>query len=108
MNIAQVLEYLFPDANPLLDYIVQDDGEGQFIAQWNLPDTQPTQAELEAAWDATQIALGKAEIKRQLLDTDVEFIRVIEDLIDVNFDVEQLPQSAKDKINNRKALRAQL
>ncbi|MEI2399075.1 XkdW family protein [Paenibacillus phytohabitans] len=109
MNIALAIMYLYPDANPMRDFIVQDNGpepvlrpgaeekgrvryeikspefgeepvegihycfgidynllvegedydlveRGPFIAVWNLLDPQPTEAELQAAWEAYQEA----------------------------------------------------
>lgn len=50
MNLAIAIGQLFPDADPFGDYIVQDDGAGAYIAQFNLPEPQPTPAELDAAW----------------------------------------------------------
>jgi hypothetical protein len=54
VNIAQVIIYLFPQAKPLIDFTVQDDsdGNGPYIAVWNLEADQPTEEELEAAWEA--------------------------------------------------------
>ena len=42
MNVANALLFLFPDADPLRDYRVQDDGKGAYIAVWNLANPQPT------------------------------------------------------------------
>ncbi|ULO09680.1 hypothetical protein H1230_13420 [Paenibacillus sp. 19GGS1-52] len=54
MNIAQVIMHLYPTANQMIDFMVQDnsDGNGPFIAFWNLPEPQPTETELQAAWEA--------------------------------------------------------
>lgn len=56
MNIALAIMYLFPEANPMIDFVVQDDsdGNGAYIAQWNLEEPQPTEEELQSAWDALQ------------------------------------------------------
>jgi len=56
MNIAQVIMYLFPQADPLSDFLIQDDsdGKGPYIAQWNLEADKPTEEALQAAWDAMQ------------------------------------------------------
>ncbi|MGO4269819.1 XkdW family protein [Paenibacillus sp. TAF58] len=56
MNIPQAIIHLFPQANPMLDFIVQDDsdGEGPYIAQWNMQEPLPTEEELQAAWAALQ------------------------------------------------------
>lgn len=62
MNIAQAIIHLFPQANPMTDFIVQDDsdGNGAYIAQWNLKDAegndvpQPTDVDLQTAWDSMQ------------------------------------------------------
>lgn len=54
MNISQVIVHLYPQAIPMKDFIVQDDsdGNGAYIAQWNLEADQPTQEQLQAAWEA--------------------------------------------------------
>lgn len=56
MNIPQIIKHLYPNASPIIDFIVQDDsdGNGPYIASWNLPDPQPTETELQAAWEALQ------------------------------------------------------
>jgi hypothetical protein len=107
MNIAQAIMYLYPDADPIRDFIIQDNGpepvlrpgaeekgrvryeikppnddeepvegihyrygidynlltegedydiveRGPYIAVWNLDVPQPTQEELEAAWEELQ------------------------------------------------------
>lgn len=53
MNIAQCIQHIYPNAKVAVDFLVQDDsdGSGAYIAQWNLPEPQPTQAELAAAWE---------------------------------------------------------
>lgn len=50
MNIALAILHMYPQAEQPKDFIVRDDGEGQFIAEWNLDTLQPTEAELRAAW----------------------------------------------------------
>jgi hypothetical protein len=50
MNLGRALAYLYPDAEPGRDYTVRAvEGSAPYIAEWNLPDPQPTEAELEAA-----------------------------------------------------------
>ncbi|MEK4353387.1 XkdW family protein [Paenibacillus sp. FSL R5-0475] len=109
MNIALAIMYLYPDAEPMRDYMVQDNGpepvllpgaeekgrvryeikpleededpvegvhyrygidynllvegeeydlveRGPYIAAWKLDAPQPTEAELEAAWEAYLVA----------------------------------------------------
>ena len=61
------IKYLFPDAVNGRDYIVQDDsdGKGPYIKEWNLQDSQPTKAELDAvAASATQAAVGRGKAAR--------------------------------------------
>lgn len=53
VTLAQAIEYLFPNAKPLVDYTVEDKGEGPYIKQWNAAiGTQPTQAQLDAVTQA--------------------------------------------------------
>lgn len=71
MILSNALRYLFPDANPLRDWIVQNDGDGPYIAVWNLPDAQPTEAELQAASDAYDAAKAQADADAAELRTRV-------------------------------------
>lgn len=52
MNPVFAIKQLYPNAINLTDFTVEDksDGKGPFIAEWNLSDPQPTQAELDQAW----------------------------------------------------------
>jgi hypothetical protein len=54
MNIALSILHLYPDADSMRDFLVQDDsdGKGPYIAAWNLDAPQPTETELQAAWEA--------------------------------------------------------
>lgn len=56
MNIASAINFLHPNAVSMIDFIVRDDsdGEGQYIALWGLEEPEPTEEELQAAWDAYQ------------------------------------------------------
>lgn len=49
-NYAEAIMYLFPNADSTSDFIVRDDGEGQFIAVWNLNQPQPSHEELDIAY----------------------------------------------------------
>lgn len=68
MNIVNALRHLYPNAEPLRDYVLRDDGGGPYIAAWSLPDPQPTLSELEAA----STAYDAAETQRQ---TDATALR---------------------------------
>lgn len=73
MNIAQSILYLYPNAVPGVDFVVQDnsDGKGQYIAYWNVKDstgavvakptdTQLTSAQLPASQKAKMTELNNA------------------------------------------------
>ena len=61
--IAPTLRFLYPDADPLRDYTVADDGSGPRLIAWNLAAPQPTPAELDAALPA---ALAHAEARQEM------------------------------------------
>lgn len=61
MNIANALRYLFPNANPLRDYEIRDEGAGPYIAAWRLAEAQPSEAELQAASDAYDVTKAQAD-----------------------------------------------
>jgi hypothetical protein len=51
MNIALAIRHMYPDVDSLRDFKVQDDGKGQYIAEWGIEGAnQPTQEELQIAW----------------------------------------------------------
>jgi len=65
MNKALAIQHLFPNAKNGTDFEVHDDGEGQYIKFWNLPDPQPTDAELEAAYAGYEAAQAAVAYKGQ-------------------------------------------
>ena len=48
----------------LTDYVLQDDGAGVFIAEWNSASPQPTEAEIEAAHAEWQAEYDSQEYAR--------------------------------------------
>jgi hypothetical protein len=47
-NLSYRIQVLHPELESLVDFVLMDDGEGAFIAEWNAAVTQPTEAELLA------------------------------------------------------------
>lgn len=47
MTISEILELKFPGIDLFKDCIVQDDGQGPYIKQWNLEGDIPSEADLE-------------------------------------------------------------
>jgi len=80
MNIALAMMRIFPNANPLNDFEVVDEGEGPEIRKWNVKDDQgnpvpqPTEAQLLAAWKAYQEnpPTPPKPIEEQLQETKAE------------------------------------
>ena len=63
-DLWKALAYLFPNARHLAGYELRDDGDGPYIARWDLPDPQPSEAELAAAvaaYDAAEAARRQAD-----------------------------------------------
>jgi hypothetical protein len=56
-NLARILAWLYPNADPFSDWAVQDEGGEPYIARWNLAGVpQPTDDEVmahEADWRAS-------------------------------------------------------
>jgi hypothetical protein len=71
MILAHAIRHLFPNADPQRDYELRDDGAGAFIARWNLPNPQPTPAELIAASDAYDLAKAQADADAGALRTQI-------------------------------------
>lgn len=49
MNIVEILQLKFPTASLLSDIILQDDGSGPYIKEWNLDSPKPSDDQL-AQW----------------------------------------------------------
>ncbi|ULO08150.1 phage portal protein [Paenibacillus sp. 19GGS1-52] len=73
MNIALSIMHLYPDSDPMKDFIVQDDsdGNGPYIALWNLDKPQPTESELLTAWEAYL----EVEANKPPVLTEIEQVR---------------------------------
>ncbi|PUA40771.1 hypothetical protein C8Z91_02785 [Paenibacillus elgii] len=56
MNIKKAILHMYPEAKPDQDFIVFDDGEGPYIAKWDVRDAQhqivpkPSKEQLEMAY----------------------------------------------------------
>ncbi len=73
MTLVGALKYLFPNADTLRDYTIQDnsDGVGPYIAAWHLADPQPTPAELQTASDAYDAQQAQASADAAALRTRI-------------------------------------
>lgn len=67
VTLADALGVLVPSAEPLRDYLVYDDGTGQRLAEWHLPDPPPTAAQLAAVTDADVTAARLARQRQAAL-----------------------------------------
>lgn len=51
MELGVLLAYQYPHLKVGKEYLVKDDGSGAFIAKWEASEPQPTDEELQIAWD---------------------------------------------------------
>lgn len=63
MNLADILLLKFPNADFTHDIRLQDDGEGIYIKEWNLPNPAPTQQDLNQ-WVAELDLMYRQKIAR--------------------------------------------
>lgn len=109
MQLNDLLKLKFPTANFRKDILLQNDGEGIYIKEWNLANVnQPTSDEiltwsidptLVASYTAQQNAITNAPIIAQLEAIDMKTIRALREN-----DTVRIAQFASDAA----ALRAQL
>jgi hypothetical protein len=73
VTLGRVLTYLYPDAEPGSDYEVRlakpEDALEEYIAVWNLPEPEPTAAEIVAATSLPQVRLRKEAELRDAADS---------------------------------------
>lgn len=104
MNIALSIIHLYPTANPMTDFRVQDDsdGNGPYIALWNLSEPQPTETELLTAWGAYQ----EAEANKPPVLSEIEQVReeLVQMQIALTDNYEQLLAAQDDATSAQLAL----
>ncbi len=85
MALIDGLMQLFPSATPGVDYVLQNDGEDDYIKAWNLTATQPTAAALAtaetAAIAAKEQAANNETIKAQLAELDGKSVRALHEAV---------------------------
>ncbi len=54
MNKSLAIMYLYPQARPIEDFQVSEDEKGQIISLWNIDEPQPSEEELQSAWESVQ------------------------------------------------------
>jgi len=67
--ITDALRQIYPTIDLNADVLVQDDGDGEYIAEWNYDQPQPTAEELDAAyaaWQASAVDRLKTGYKQQV------------------------------------------
>ena len=83
--IGSAISYMYPDADPVTDYIVMDlaDGNGAFIKEWNLEAAKPTDEELTQAYSAFVV---ERTLKVELQEIEERVPRSLEGLIPLGND----------------------
>tara|TARA_Y100001938_G_scaffold96286_1_gene131739 strand:- start:2732 stop:3055 length:324 start_codon:yes stop_codon:yes gene_type:complete len=62
---------------PLTDFVLQDDGDGPYIAEWKSGSSQPTQTEIEAAeatWNTNYNAKAYARARAAAYPSVADFM----------------------------------
>lgn len=67
VSLSAIIKHMYPTATfgPLGSVQIVNNGSGPFIAEWRLPEQQPTPAEIAAATPAAQAAFDAAEAARE-------------------------------------------
>lgn len=92
MNIPKAVMHLFPNAINGVDYLVQDDsdGNGPYIAEWNLTDLQPTESALAAAWEIIKDSPIPKSDKELLTEARQELGRLNRTIDSLSYDVQAI------------------
>lgn len=67
--LAETIKHLYPGIDMMRECVLQNDGAGPYIREWNRQERQPTKAEIEAAEPAALAAVQAQEAKRAESDT---------------------------------------
>ena len=86
---SKCLQYKFQSAEPNTAWMLQDDGQGVYIKRWNLPDTKPTETELQAVepqaitWYADKVKNKESDFETWDKPELVAFAKVLLDEINI-------------------------
>lgn len=105
MNIGLALLYLFPDAKPLIDYVVMKDGSNEWIDEWHLKEPKPTDQELEAAYKEY---MKNPPVISSPSETLTEIQTVSADLIKENENLKNINAQTLDTLSQYQQLNADL
>lgn len=64
IDLWKAFAHLYPDAVLLVDYVLQDDGAGPYLAMWGLPGDPPTEGEITTAIADYDTAVAAVEAAR--------------------------------------------
>lgn len=99
---TKIKQYVNADIDFTSDVILQDDGQGDYIKEWNLDTAQPTQAQLDALEtqaDDYEFNLGQIAKRKAEYGTAE---KQMENIIENGLEAEQTRiQSIKDKYPKR-------
>lgn len=92
MNLTASIKQLFPNARLFEHFMVRDDsnGDGPYISEWKLTQPQPTQIELEAAWEIIKDQLLPKSDKELLTDARLEIGRLNRSIDSLSTDVQAI------------------
>jgi hypothetical protein len=82
MDLDRVIKRIYPDLNAGKDFVLQDDGEGPYIAEWKVESKKPSVEELEATWsdlESQPVVIPKdrlAIIGELLVQKDIEIMEI--------------------------------
>lgn len=109
MNIIDILKAKYPDADFMRGIVLQDDGEGAYIKEWNLPGKLRPSSETLKEWETdldvltlvnkAQLDIINAPIYEKLKQLDIDSIRSIRSKDSAKMAVwEAYAQELRDKL----------
>lgn len=63
ITVAEIILLKYPDINPLVDVVLQDDGAGPYIKEWNLETPKPTKKDLDKWAEEFDLAYRQQQAK---------------------------------------------
>jgi len=63
MMLSAAIQYIYPAIDFRKDCILQDDGDGVYVREWNRPEPQPTQEQIDAVMPAAMVVHDRSLIQ---------------------------------------------
>lgn len=85
VNYNAAIQYLYPQSKPNVDYVILAEDGKQTIHKWNMPVKEPTEKELQDAWNKFL-----EQPREEILTPEEKVVNLEEEVLKLKKDIAEL------------------